>query len=206
MSTWYHRGMAGYEPDVGALATLIGDPVRARMLFALLDGTEISASELAARAGTSPQSGSGHLRRLVDGELLAVRTVGRQRLFRLASPQIAVAIETLASIAPPRRIVSLSQTNTMRRLRAARTCYDHFAGHLGVALTDVLVQRRAMLLPRRRISVDTSRDTLHQRCRDRSRGVAHAPASLRTGLHGLDRTAPASRRQSRGGPPRSRAP
>jgi DNA-binding transcriptional ArsR family regulator len=133
-------------PDVAKVAALIGDRARARMLFALLDGGEIPASELALRASVSPQSASGHLRRLVEGMLVTARRAGRQRLFRLASPQVAAAVETLAAIAPHAPIVSMSQHSAMERLRRARTCYDHLAGRLGVGVTEALVRRGTMRL------------------------------------------------------------
>lgn len=138
--------MAEYGPNVSAVAALIGDPVRARMLFALLDGGEISASELASRSEASPQSASGHLHKLVSGGLIAARSAGRQRLFRIASAQIANAIEALAAIAPVAPIVSLNQHSAMQRLREARSCYDHFAGRLGVSITDALKHQGALVL------------------------------------------------------------
>lgn len=133
-------------PDVAKIAALIGDPARARMLFALLDGNEIPASELAFRAHASPQSASGHLRRLVEGGLVTAHRAGRQRLFRLASADVAAAVETLASIAPHAPIVSMSQHSTMERLRRARSCYDHLAGRLGVGVTESLLRRGSMQL------------------------------------------------------------
>jgi len=123
------------------------------MLFALLDGNEVSASELACRAKASAQSASGHLSKLVEGGLLTARTAGRQRLFRLASPHVASAVETLASIAPATPIVSLGQHNAMRRVREARSCYDHLAGRLGVAVTEALVARGAIALGDREFDV-----------------------------------------------------
>jgi len=128
-------------PAFARIAALIGNQSRASMLFALLDGREMPASELAARGQCSPQSASSHFSKLVHGGLLSVRTVGRLRLFRLASDEVAYAIETLASIAPVGTIVSLSQHNMMTRLREARSCYDHLAGRLGVLLTDALLRR-----------------------------------------------------------------
>lgn len=143
---WYSRIVPSYEPNVAAVAALIGDPVRARILFALLDGGEIPASELASRADASAQSASGHLSKLLAGGLLVARPAGRQRLFRLASAQIASAIETLASIASAEPVTSLSQHTAMSRLREARSCYDHLAGRLGVAIADALKRRRALIL------------------------------------------------------------
>jgi hypothetical protein len=125
------------------------------MLFALLDGRELPASELASRAGASPQSASGHLGKLVAGGLLVATAVGRQRLFRLASPDVAHAIEALATIARPTPVVSLSQTTTMQRLREARSCYDHLAGRLGVAVTDHFVERGTITLSGRAFAITT---------------------------------------------------
>jgi DNA-binding transcriptional ArsR family regulator len=128
-------------PNVAKVASLIGDSVRSKMLFALLDGRELAASELAFRGESSPQAASAHLAKLVEGGLIVARTSGRQRLFRLASGEIAHAIEVLASIAPVAPVVSLNQHTAMRRLRIARSCYDHLAGRLGVGVTDALIDR-----------------------------------------------------------------
>ncbi len=129
-------------PNVAKVAALIGDPVRAKMLFALLDGRELTASELAFRGDASPQAASAHLAKLADGGLICARNAGRQRLFHLASREIAHAIEVLASIAPVAPVTSLNQHTAMQRLRRARSCYDHLAGRLGVAVTDALTERR----------------------------------------------------------------
>lgn len=132
------------EPNLAAVAALIGDPARAALLLALLDGGALPATELAYRSAASPQAASAHLRKLVDGRLLSVSVSGRHRLYRLAGHGVAEAIEALVAIAPPPRIVSLSQDIAIERLRAARTCYDHLAGRLGVAVTDALVARGAL--------------------------------------------------------------
>ncbi|HLJ60779.1 MAG TPA: helix-turn-helix transcriptional regulator [bacterium] len=132
------------DPNVANVAALIGDRTRAAMLFALLDGGALPASELAYRGAASPQAASAHLRKLVDGRLLAVAPVGRQRLYRLTSRDVARAIEALLLIAPPPRIVALTQHSATQRLRAARVCYDHLAGRLGVAITDALLARRLL--------------------------------------------------------------
>lgn len=133
-------------PDVAQIAALVGDPVRARMLFALLDGKELSASEMAFRGEASPQAASAHLAKLVDGRLIAVRNVGRQRLFRFASDDVAHAIEALATIAPALPVTSLTQDRAMQRLRRARSCYDHLAGRLGVQITEALTRDRSLKL------------------------------------------------------------
>lgn len=83
---------------------------------------------------------SGHLSRLVDGGLITVATSGRHRYFRLASPGVAEAVEALARLAPARPVRSLSQGTHAEAIRRARTCYDHLAGRLGVAVLEALVK------------------------------------------------------------------
>jgi DNA-binding transcriptional ArsR family regulator len=129
-------------PNVAKVASLIGDPVRSRMLLSLLDGGELSASDLAHRGGASAQAASAHLSKLVEGGLLRARTQGRQRFFQLSSTEIAQAMEMLAIIAPKDAVTSLRQHTLMQRLREARTCYDHLAGKLGVGLTEALTAKR----------------------------------------------------------------
>lgn len=127
------------DPNFAHTAALIGEPTRAAMLAALLGGKALTASELAHGAGVSPQTASTHLARLVEGGLLCVVASGRHRYYRLAGPQIAQVLETLATIAPPARVASLRQSESARAVRFARTCYDHLAGTLGVALAERLV-------------------------------------------------------------------
>lgn len=123
-------------PNVAQVGSLIGDPVRAAMLGALMDGSERPAGELAALSGVSPQTASAHLARLLDGGLLATRPHGRHRYYRLRDGEVAHAIETLvvaADLAPrKRRAVD-------PKLKRARRCYDHLAGELGVAICDALI-------------------------------------------------------------------
>jgi DNA-binding transcriptional ArsR family regulator len=123
------------------VATLAGDPGRAGMLHALMDGRALTATELARVAGITPQTASGHLSRLTAGGLVAVEKQGRHRYHRLASPAVARMLESImqvaADTAPPRRKAFVGPRDLA--LRAARTCYDHLAGHLGVALADALV-------------------------------------------------------------------
>jgi DNA-binding transcriptional ArsR family regulator len=123
------------------VAALAGDPTRAAMLHALMDGRALAASELAGVAGITPQSASAHLARLTAARLLAVEKQGRHRYHRLASPAVAQMIESIMQVAaetelsrPPVRVGPRDAA-----LRAARTCYDHLAGRLGVALADAMV-------------------------------------------------------------------
>jgi DNA-binding transcriptional ArsR family regulator len=143
----YDKGMTprrSPEPNIAEIGALIGDPGRAAMLLALLDGRDLAASELALRAGLSPQAATAHLKKLVAAGMLSARDAGRHRFFRLASAEIGHAIETLAAIAAPARIVALDQSTTLERMRLARSCYDHLAGRLGVGITDRLIERGAI--------------------------------------------------------------
>jgi DNA-binding transcriptional ArsR family regulator len=120
---------------------VLGDPARANILLALMDGRALTAGELAWHAGVSAQTTSGHLARLVEARLVAVARQGRHRYHRLASPEVAVAIEALAALAaagPPRHRPTGPRDAAMR---LARTCYDHLAGRLGVALAGSLADR-----------------------------------------------------------------
>ncbi|MDP4022833.1 helix-turn-helix transcriptional regulator [Methylobacterium sp. NEAU 140] len=126
-------------------AALVGDPARANMLAALLDGRALTATELAFAAGVSPATASGHLAKLVEGRLLGLARQGRHRYFRLAGPEVGRLLESLLVVAdapPPRR----AGPRLGPDLRAARTCYDHLAGRLGVALADALAERGAVRL------------------------------------------------------------
>jgi len=133
------------DPNVSQIGALIGDRARTAMLFALLDGRTLPATELARRAGVSPNSASGHLAKLVDGGLLVVEAAGRQRLYRMATSDVGRAIEALAAIAKPAKIVALSQSRAAQQMRIARSCYDHLAGKLGVGITEALVSRKQLV-------------------------------------------------------------
>lgn len=144
------------EPAIAQIAALIGDPGRAAMLCALQDGEVASASELAHCAGLAPNAASAHLAKLVAGGLLEVSAKGRQRLYRLSTANVARAIEALAVIAKPVRIVALSQSRIAEDLQCARSCYDHLAGRLGVAVTESL-QRKHILEPMHDLAFDLTK-------------------------------------------------
>jgi DNA-binding transcriptional ArsR family regulator len=124
------------------VAALAGDPARAAMLHALMDGRALTASELARLAGVAPQTASGHLARMTAVGLLVPEKQGRHRYHRLASPAVARMMESIMQVAAdlePKRRLTVGPRDAA--LRAGRTCYDHLAGRLGVALTDALVGR-----------------------------------------------------------------
>lgn len=123
-------------------AALVGDPARAGMLLALMDGRALTAGELARAAGITPQTASGHLAKLAAAGLLATQRQGRHRYHRLASPTVAQMLESIMEAGTGRRADACRTVVTgprERAMRAARTCWDHLAGELGVALADSLV-------------------------------------------------------------------
>ena len=124
------------------VAALAGDPARAGMLRALMDGRALTASELAYLAGITPQTASGHLTRMATAGLLSVEKQGRHRYHRLASSAVAQMIESIMQVAsgPGSTRSPLVVGPKDAALRMARTCYDHLAGRLGVALADALVE------------------------------------------------------------------
>ncbi len=127
------------DVDLAAAARLIAEPARAAMLDALLSGQALAAGELARAGGVRASTASGHLAQLVDGGLVEVAQSGRHRYFRLASPDVAHALEALGAISPPRPIRSLRQSRTDEAMTFARTCYDHLAGIVAVSLVDAFV-------------------------------------------------------------------
>ncbi len=133
------------DADLAATAELMTTH-RAPLLLALMAGRPLSASELAARARISPSLASSHLSKLLDGGLIAVTRHGRERHYRLADPHVADVLEAMLTLAPDRRASSLREATRGQQIRHARTCYDHLAGTLGVALTDAL-QKQCLLGP-----------------------------------------------------------
>jgi DNA-binding transcriptional ArsR family regulator len=142
------EGCAAYDAamdvDLAAGASAIADPARAAMLDALLDGAPRSAGALAREAAVAPSTASHHLRRLLDAGLVVVAPDGRRRAFRLARPEVADALEALALVSPPRTARTLRRATRAQAERAARTCYDHLAGALGVAVCDALLAAGAI--------------------------------------------------------------
>ena len=126
--------------DLSGVGALLGQPARAAMLLELLDGRARTATELADIADVSRATASSHLTQLTDGNLLRVEKQGRHRYFRLADPTVAETLESLlnltaGAVQPARSNFGPKQDD----LRRARMCYDHIAGHLGVAVTQSLI-------------------------------------------------------------------
>jgi DNA-binding transcriptional ArsR family regulator len=185
------------DADIAAPASLMGDATRATFLMALSQGHSLPANELARRAHVTPSTASIQLAKLVEGGLLTVERNGRHRYYGLGDPNVATAIESLAVIAPRRPASSLKQARVGSELQAARTCYDHLAGALGVALLDALQRQRlltAELEPTKRgvkrfselgIDVDElarRRRPLAKRCLDWTERRHHLAGSLGAAL------------------------
>jgi DNA-binding transcriptional ArsR family regulator len=130
---------------LATIGALVGDPGRARMLAALLEGRALTASELAAHAGVAPPTASGHLSKLVATGLVVMQRQGRHRYHSLASPEVARMLESMSQMAASGsragggRPVHVGPRDAA--LRAARTCYDHLAGRLAVGLCDAMAGR-----------------------------------------------------------------
>lgn len=129
-------------PDISRVAALIGDPARANMLSALMDGRALTASELAQEAGVTRQTASAHLAQLIEGGLLERIAQGRHRFFRLHDPDVAHALEALMSVAEKGVGRRVRPGPRDEELRLARICYDHLAGELGVSLLAGMVRQR----------------------------------------------------------------
>lgn len=127
-------------PNLVEVASLIGDESRASILLCLLGGQALPANELARAARVTPQTASSHLAKLVAGGLLVTESYGRHRYYRLANPEVGLALEALNTIAAPRPVRSLRESDESRALRFGRTCYDHLAGEVGIALTDKMLE------------------------------------------------------------------
>jgi len=133
--------MTSPEPRFAKVAVMIGDPTRARMLAALMGGQYLAAGELAAAAGVTAQTASTHVAKLLDAELVVVRTQGRHRYVRLADADIAHALEALSLVAERSAQAGKWEQGPYKPLKAARSCYSHLAGELGVALFEGLLAR-----------------------------------------------------------------
>lgn len=158
---------------IAEIAALLGDPARANMLVALMGGQALTAGELAWHAHVSAPTASGHLAKLTAAGVLALRVQGRHRYYRLASPEIAEVLHALmvaAALGPPRYRPPGPRDAA---LRLARSCYDHLAGRLAVALFEGLEAQGHV-----RASLDGDAVTLTPQGRDflRAFGLALEPS------------------------------
>ncbi|NIJ22210.1 DNA-binding transcriptional ArsR family regulator [Sphingomonas naasensis] len=133
--------------NVAEIAGLVGEPARAAMLLALMEGRALSAGELARAAGVAAPTASGHLGRMDAAGLLAIERQGRHRYHRLASPAVAAMLESIMAVAGQavrRPVVRTGPRDAA--LRRARTCYDHLAGRIAVAVADRMIARGGLEL------------------------------------------------------------
>ena len=129
--------------DIAALASLLAEPARARMLTALMSGIALTATELSLEADIAPSTASAHLAKLTDAKILSIEKQGRHRYFRLVDEEIAEMLESLMSVAT-RKTLTRRVGPTDPALRSARVCYDHLAGERGVWLLDALRTRQLL--------------------------------------------------------------
>jgi len=136
-----------YIPSISQIATLLADPKRSAMIWALIDGTARATEELARMAGLSPSSAGAHLARLSSGGLLKRESRGRKRFFRLAAPEVGIAVEALASVCAvqPLMVAEVNEPTSVAlslSSRRARTCQDHLGGELAAELYERLLRSR----------------------------------------------------------------
>jgi DNA-binding transcriptional ArsR family regulator len=129
------------ENQFTKITSLIGDPVRSKIMWALMDGRAYTATELALFADTTAPNISMHLNKLVKADILNVESQGRHRYYNYSRPEIAYAIEALANLIPAAEEVDKAAAED-KPIRFCRTCYDHLAGKVGVMLTDGLVDKK----------------------------------------------------------------
>ncbi|GLY69418.1 ArsR/SmtB family transcription factor [Amycolatopsis taiwanensis] len=136
--------MSGGDVDIARTAALFADPARVRVLAALADGRSLPASVLASEAGLSAQGTSAHLAKLREAGLIVAERSGRHRFYRLTGAHVGEVLETLARFSPVQPVTSLKAGTRLAALRFARTCYDHLAGRLGVAVMAALLDQGAL--------------------------------------------------------------
>jgi len=139
--------MPTHHHAIAEIASLLGDPARAGMLAALMDGRALTASELAHVAGITAQTASGHLARLTQAGLLVMERQGRHHYHRVASPAVAQMLESVMAVATAlgdergQRAHALTTGPRDDAMRRARTCYDHLAGRVAVAMAERMIER-----------------------------------------------------------------
>ena len=212
--------MAASRHSLSSIAALIGEPTRAAMLLALLDGRERSAGELATAAGLSAPATSLHLGKLLDAGLVAVSRQGRHRYFRLAGSEVVRALEALGAVAtaaasPASAAFSRAADRSLpgmprgtpehRAFCAARTCFDHLAGALAIELAAHLEARRVLVaVDEHRYELAPSADAWLAAELDVSlEALPAGQAPARPPLPRLDRAPPAPGRRARRRRPRA---
>jgi DNA-binding transcriptional ArsR family regulator len=131
------------ENGITHIASLIGEPVRAKILWTLMDGRAYTARELAIGVETTPQNLSMHLSKLLRAGLLSVEAQGRHRYYTFARAEVADAIEAMANLVPAEEVVRKDMDAVP--INYCRTCYDHLAGKVGVAIMESLLRQKLIV-------------------------------------------------------------
>ena len=126
-------------------AALIGDATRASILWNLLDGRAFTATELAMAVETSAQNISMHLGKLLDADLICVEKQGRHKYYRFSNKEVAYAVEAMANLIPKPKVSVKKKSEEYPPVKYCRTCYDHLAGKIGVALADSLLAQNILI-------------------------------------------------------------
>jgi DNA-binding transcriptional ArsR family regulator len=146
--------------DVALVAGLMGEPARAAILAALVDGRALPAKELAFISNVAPQTASFHLRKLLDASLITLEKQGKHSYYRLANEWVAATLESIAALAPagnqfqPR---TRKESERVKELRFARRCYRHLAGAVAVEINRALLDRKLLAVDSDRSCILTNR-------------------------------------------------
>ena len=143
-------------PDISRIGALIGDPARANILTALMDGRALTATELADIAGVTAQTASTHLAKLEAGGLIRPQKQGRHRYFSLAGPKVGQLVESLSIFAADHGQLRHRPGPKDAAMREARVCYDHLAGNFGVRMFDSMIAQRHLALDAGKIELDAN--------------------------------------------------
>ncbi|HVB02487.1 MAG TPA: helix-turn-helix domain-containing protein [Chitinophagaceae bacterium] len=144
------------ENQFKQIASLIGSPVRAAILWTMIEGKAFTATELAISADTSPQNISMHLARLVQAGLLRVENHGRHRYYTYSRKEIAYAIEAMATLMDPSLVKTSPINDNYPAIKYCRTCYDHLAGKLAVAITEKMLDKKIIVYRKDAMEVSTT--------------------------------------------------
>ena len=149
-------------PDIALIASLIGEPARANMLSAMMNGMALTATELAGVAGITAQTASSHLKKLEEGGLLTQRKQGRHRYYCLADDEVASVLESLAGLAESKGHTRIRTGPKDPALKHSRVCYNHLAGTMGVQMYDSLVVRQFIKVHDDALSLTNEGETFMQ--------------------------------------------
>ncbi|MHC0037680.1 ArsR/SmtB family transcription factor [Pseudoneobacillus sp. C159] len=129
-----------FDPFVSEVASLVSEQSRSTMLLTLLDGRKYTVSELAMMAKITPQTASFHLTKMIEKGIIKSEKLGRHKYLSIANSDVASVLESFLALSPERKPNSFRAVSRTKEIHFARTCYDHLAGKLGVAVTNSLLQ------------------------------------------------------------------